>query len=121
MTVIDATSPPLFCEKVWRATPIDPAERMPNLRLTEYLAGYAAGHAAATEGVADLPEQAPLARWWRFGWLVGRVAARERRSPADLGRFLRACGLPIDVNPWLRDTPSGMAFEDGWRSAGVAQ
>lgn len=121
MTVLDTTATPLFCERIGRASPIEPTARLPNLRLEEYLAGYAAGHAAATAGVADLPEQAPAGRWWRFGWLVGRVAARERRSPADLGRFLRACGLPIDVNPWLRDTPSGLSFEDGWRSAGVAQ
>ncbi|MBP2303305.1 hypothetical protein [Azospirillum picis] len=94
----------------------DGLERMPNLRMIDYLAGYAAGSDAMASGVVDLPNNAPRSRWWRFGWLVGRLAARERRSPADLGRFLRSCGQPIEANPWLRDTPSGMAFEEGWRA-----
>ena len=92
-----------------------PVVALGNVDLTRFHAGYADGEDAGL----DLRFEPPPAfydwpRWRRFGWRMGNEAARERRSADAVGGWLRELGLPVGVNPWLRDTASGLAFEEGW-------
>lgn len=88
---------------------------LPNLDLVRYHVGYADGYEAGIDG-AVVPPAAYYGwpKWRRMGWTIGNGDACERRSPFEAGRWARALGLPVGVNPWLRDTPTGLDFEEGW-------
>lgn len=87
-----------------------------NLDMALFAAGYTAGEDAALDGTGELPGGAARRpRWWRIGWVVGNLCTRRRMSAWSVGAWCRTMlGLPAGVNPWLRDTPSGLAFEEGW-------
>lgn len=87
-----------------------------NLDQAAFAQGYIAGEDAALDARIEMTGwEAARSPWWRIGWAIGTICTRRRMSAWSVGAWCRTMlRLPVGVNPWLRDTVSGLDFEEGW-------